>query len=84
VYQLEISHTAHRQISKLPAQTRERVNSAIALLAEDPRPQGIKKLTAREGYRIRVGDYRILYSINDETRTVTVYRVMPRENAYRF
>lgn len=84
MYRLEISHTAHRQISKLPAQTRERVNSAIALLAEDPRPSGVKKLTARDGYRIRVGDYRILYHLDDEAKTVVVYRVMPRENVYRF
>jgi mRNA interferase RelE/StbE len=84
VYRLEISHTAHRQISKLPAQTRERVNSAIALLAENPRPPGVKKLTAREGYRLRIGNYRILYNIDNEAGTVVVYRVMPRENVYRF
>ena len=84
MYRLEISHTAHRQISKLPVQTRERVNSAIALLAEDPRPPGVKKLTARAGYRIKVGDYRVLYNIDDGAGTVVVYRVMPRENVYRF
>ena len=84
MYRLEISHTAHRQISKLPAQTRERVNSAIALLAENPRPPSAKKLTAVGGYRIRVGDYRILFHIDDGAGTVVVYRVMPRENVYRF
>ena len=84
MYRLEISQTAHRQINKLQPQTGERVNRAIALLAEEPRPSGVKKLTARAGYRIRVGDYRILYNIDDGAGTVIVYRVMPRENVYRF
>jgi len=84
VYRLEVSHTAHRQVSKLPAQTQERVNRAIARLADDPRPAGAKKLTAREGYRVRVGDYRILYRIDDKARAVVVYRVMGRAGVYRF
>lgn len=84
MYQLEVSHVAHRQIRRLPAQTQERVNNAIAALAESPRPAGVKKLAARDGYRIRVGDYRILYHIVDKAKVVTVYRVLPRENVYRF
>ncbi len=84
MYRLEVSHTAHRQVSKLPAQTQERVNRAIARLADDPRPAGAKKLTAREGYRVRVGDYRILYRIDDKARAVVVYRVMGRAGVYRF
>ena len=83
MYRLEVSHTAHRQIRKLPAQTQERVNQAIARLAEDPRPPGVKKLVAREGYRVRVGDYRILYHVDDRAKLVVVYRVMPREDVYR-
>jgi len=84
VYRLEISQTAHRQIRKLPASTRERINKAIAGLGENPRPYGTRKLTAGEGYRIRVGDYRVLYKVNDEARVVTIYRVMSREDVYRF
>jgi len=83
VYRLEVSHTAHRQIRMLPAQTQERVNQAIARLAENPRPPGVKKLVAREGYRVRVGDYRILYHVDDGAKLVVVYRVMPREDVYR-
>ena len=84
MYRLEISHTAHRQIRRLPPQTRDRVNSAIAGLADNPRPPGAKKLTDREGYRVRVGDYRILYQVDDEARTVVIYRVMGRGDVYRF
>ena len=83
MYRLEVSHTAHRQIRRLPAQTQERVNRAIARLADDPRPAGAKKLTAREGYRVRVGDYRILYRIDDKAQAVVVYRVMGRADVYR-
>jgi mRNA interferase RelE/StbE len=83
VYRLEISHIAHKQIEALPHRLAERVNEAIAGLAGEPRPPGAKKLVEIEGYRIRVGDYRILYTVNDEYRLVTVYRVKHRREAYR-
>ena len=83
-YQLEVSHTAHRQIRSLPSLSQERVNKAIYGLSQSPRPTGSKKLTAREGYRIRVGDYRVLYIVNDKAKMVTIYRVMARGDAYRF
>ncbi len=83
MYRLEVSHTAHRQIRRLPAQTQERVNRAIALLAENPRPPGAKKLTARDGYRVRVGDYRILYQVDNGAKVVIIYRVMSRGDVYR-
>lgn len=83
MYRLEITQTAHRQIRKLPASTRERINRAIAGLGEKPRPYGTRKLTAREGYRVRVGDYRVLYKVDDEARMVIIYRVMSRGDAYR-
>ena len=83
VYRLEVSHTAHRQIRRLPVQTQERVNRVIAGLAENPRPPGAKKLTARDGYRVRVGDYRILYQVDDEAKVVTIHRVMSRGDVYR-
>ena len=84
MYRLEVSHTAHRQIRRLPVSTQERVNRAIASLAETPRPPHTKKLTTTEGYRIRVGDYRVLYQVDDEAEVVTIYRVMSRGNVYRF
>lgn len=84
MYRLEVSHIAHRQVRKLPPSTQHRINRAIAGLGENPRPHGTRKLTAREGYRIRVGDYRVLYKVDDEARIVTIYRVMSREDVYRF
>lgn len=83
MYRLEISHTAHKQILRLPIPTQERMNNSIASLADNPRPHGVKKLTAQEGYRIRIGDYRILYTVDDENEKVIIYRVKSRGDAYR-
>ncbi len=83
MYRLEISHIAHKQIEALPHRFAHRVNEAIAELAAEPRPPGAKKLIGIEGYRLRVGDYRILYAVNDESRLIIVYRVKHRREAYR-
>jgi mRNA interferase RelE/StbE len=56
---------------------------AIALLAENPRTQGVKKLIARDGYRVRVGDYRKIYQVDDEAKLVIIYRVMARGDVYK-
>ena len=83
MYRLEISHIAHKQIEALSPRLARRINEAIAGLANEPRPVGAKKLMGREGYRIRVGDYRILYVVDDAARLITVYRVKHRREAYR-
>jgi mRNA interferase RelE/StbE len=83
VYRIEISYAAHKQIRDLPARTVERINEAIAKLATEPRPPGVRKLLGEKAYRIRVGNYRILFKIDDETRLVRVYRVKHRREAYK-
>jgi len=83
VYRLEISHIAHGQIAALPPRMIQRINEAIARLANEPLPVGAKKLMGIEGYRIRLGDYRVLYMVNDASRLITVYRVKHRREAYR-
>ena len=86
MYRLEVSHPSlvkDQQISRLPWQTQERVNRAIAGLAEESQPPGSKKLTARDGYRIRVGDYRVLYLVDDNAKLIVIYRVMSRGDVYR-
>jgi mRNA interferase RelE/StbE len=75
---------AARQIEKLDAGVRRRVRHAIDALAETPRPGGCKKLSATENaYRIRVGDYRVLYEIQDRRLIVLVVRVAHRREVYR-
>ena len=75
---------AARQLEKLEAGARRRIRLAIDALGETPRPSGCKKLSATENaYRIRVGDYRVLYEIQDRRLVVLVVHVAHRREAYR-
>lgn len=78
-----ILRRAQKELSKLPLKSYEQVKKAIVSLGENPRPSGCKKLVAREGCRIRVGNYRVIYEINDSSKTVTVLHVGPRRDIYR-
>lgn len=74
---------AERQLAKLPSDQFARLRDAIRALASGPRPAGCRKLKGRDGYRLRVGAYRIVYSIDDRERTVTVLDVGHRRDVYR-
>lgn len=83
MYQTRITSSAHHHIRSLSHLNRQRVNDAIEQLSQNPRPYGVKKLQGEvDFYRIRVGDYRILYTIDDSARQINVMHIMPRENAY--
>ena len=83
-YQVEFTTAAAKQIRKLPRQVRNRVLGAISELADDPRPHGAKKLVAeRTAWRIRVGDYRVIYDVFDAQLTVTVVRAAHRREVYK-
>lgn len=82
-YQIQILRRAQKALSRLPTQDYERVRDAIASLANNPRPPGCKKLTGREGWRIRIGSYRVLYEIEDKVLIVTVIDVGHRRSIYR-
>ena len=84
-YHVEIEASAAQALVKLARGNRgmaKRINRAIRGLAENPRPQGAVKLTSREGYRVRVGDYRVVYQITDSIRIVTVVRIGHRRDVY--
>ena len=84
MYTLHITPSAEKDLRRLPRPTLERLNAKILALRHDPRPSGVRKLSGKlEGWRIRVGDYRILYQIDDAAQTVTVARVKHRREAYR-
>lgn len=72
-----------RDLTKIPDKDFLKINQSIAALADRPRPQGAEKLTARGGYRVRQGDYRILYEIDDSKRMVSVKHVSHRREVYR-
>lgn len=75
-YRIEAAPTAVRQLRKLDPAARRRVQAAIELLAEQPRPSGAKKLVGGEGeWRVRTGDYRIVYEIHDDVLLVLVVAV---------
>jgi mRNA interferase RelE/StbE len=81
-YSVEFTTAAARQIRKLPRQIGMRVLDGISALEMDPRPHGAKKLVGEEAWRIRVGDYRVIYEIFDDSLTVTVVRAAHRREVY--
>ena len=83
-YRVLILPKAQRQIKSLPVQTRRKVSDAIDSLEKNPRPSGVKKLKgAEELYRLRVGDYRIIYAIQDDELLVIVVNAGHRKDVYR-
>lgn len=82
-YTVLITRRAQKELVRLPVGEYERVRDAIAALARAPRPRGCLKLTAREGWRIRVGKYRVIYEIDDKQHTIVVLHVGLRRDVYR-
>jgi mRNA interferase RelE/StbE len=82
-YRVFIAPSADRTIAKLSANVRRRIANRIAALSENPRPPGAVKLTGEENYRVRVGDYRVIYSIHDDRLIVMVVDVGHRGDVYR-
>ena len=83
-YSITIKKSAVKEMELLPKKILQSINTSIYLLAENPRPPGCKKLKGAKGnfWRIRVGDYRVLYSIEDEIRIVDIYKVGHRRDIY--
>lgn len=82
-YRIEVAPAAARQLRKLDPPARRRVQGAIELLAENPRPRSAKKLAGGEGeWRVRTGDYRVVYEINDDVLLVLVVAVGHRRDIY--
>ncbi len=81
-YQVRIVRSAEKEMERLPATVHARLSKRILSLEENPRPRGVKKLSGREDYRLRVGDYRILYAIDDGNHTVTIVAIGHRREVY--
>ena len=82
-YKIRIKRSATKELSKIHGKDRDRIVARIRDLASNPRSLGAKKLSGEEKYRVRQGDYRILYEIVDEAVTVYVVRIAQRGEAYR-
>ena len=83
-YEVRLKRTASKAIKKLDSQAQQRVLVALDMLASDPHDApGVKSLQGRDGFRIRVGNYRIIYEIDGEALVVLVLRVGHRREVYR-
>lgn len=83
-YSVTFTKTSKRQFDKLPHPAKQRLGSAIAQLTHDPRPAGAIKLSGEDGlYRVRGGDYRAIYQIQDERLLILVVKVGHRREVYR-
>jgi mRNA interferase RelE/StbE len=82
-YRIVVTSAARRVINHLEASIKTRILARIDTLASNPRPPGAIKLEGQQSYRVRVGDYRIVYMVEDEIVTVTIIRVGHRRDVYR-
>jgi mRNA interferase RelE/StbE len=84
MYRILLERGAEKDLSRLSAEIHDRVIRAIRALASNPRPPGCRKLVgSKNDWRIRVGDYRVVYEIADTIRVVRVNRVRHRREVYR-
>ena len=81
-FRIELRPAASRALRKIDPTIQRRVQGAIALLGHDPHPPGARKLQGREGLRVRVGDYRIIYTVNDDVLVVVVVTLGHRCDVY--
>ena len=81
-YFLNFNKQAFKELEKINEPNYSRIKQAIYGLADNPRPQGYKKLRGIEGYRIRVGDYRIIYDIFDDVLVVEIITLGNRKDIY--
>jgi mRNA interferase RelE/StbE len=83
-YRIVITSTAVKERNRLSTKDRQRVDTALKSLVDAARPLGARKLSgSKNDWRIRVGDYRILYEIDDDDQVVTIWRIAHRREAYR-
>lgn len=82
-YEIILKPSAQKDLDLLPDKEVNRISKRIQNLSFNPRPIGSQKLSDIEGYRIRSGDYRVLYEIDDENKSVFIYRIKHRKEVYR-
>ena len=82
-YSLFLKRSAAKELEAVAAKDRRRIVDRIQALANEPRPPGVEKLSGAEKYRVRQGDYRILYTIDDGANTLVVVKIGHRRDVYR-
>ncbi|MDQ7032715.1 MAG: type II toxin-antitoxin system RelE/ParE family toxin [Desulfonauticus sp.] len=82
-YNIFILRKAQKELSKIVGRDYNHIKEAIWNLRSEPRPKGCKKLTGRAGWRIRVGNYRIIYEIDDTQKNITILHIGHRRDIYK-
>jgi len=82
-YTVYLKRSAEKELKELPTKLHDKIVEALLLLRENPFPRNVKKLRGREGFRIRVGNYRVLYLVDDEKKKIEVVSVGDRKEVYR-
>jgi mRNA interferase RelE/StbE len=82
-YRVRIEKQASKALEKLDTVTQNRIVEVIRSLADNPRPTRSRKMKNREGWRVRIGDFRVIYGINDERSVVSVAKIGHRREVYR-
>jgi mRNA interferase RelE/StbE len=84
LYEVYLERSAENDLKRLPASTFQRILPQIKALAENPRPPGCHKISgSKSDWRIRIGDYRVIYEIDEKTKAVRIMRVRHRREVYR-
>jgi mRNA interferase RelE/StbE len=82
-YAVYLKRSAEKELDRLPRKVHDRIVKRLLSLRDNPWPLGIKELESREGYRIRVGNYRILYLINEKEKKIEIASIAHRKEVYR-
>lgn len=83
IYRVYLKRSAERELDDLTEGIREKITERLAVLGQHPRPRGFKELVSRKGYRIRIGDYRILHTIDQKEKKMELISVARRRDFYR-
>jgi len=82
-FRVDVRSSAEKELGRLSSEAQRRIALALLALGEQPLPSGVKKLRGSDGFRIRVGDYRILYTIDTKNNEVFVSAIGHRKDVYR-
>ncbi len=82
-YKIIVKPKAQKDLDKLQFKEVQKIGARIKQLSINPRPIGVQKLSDKEGYRIRIGNYRVLFVIDDVAKNILIYRIKHRKDSYK-
>ena len=82
-FEVRLKRSAEKELSRLPSKLRERIERRLLLLEDSPFPSGAKRLQGNDRFRLRVGDYRVLYEVNHALQVIEIVAIGHRRDVYR-